>query len=187
MTATETPAAGRADPAALPPGAHAGAVPVRAGGGGWPKWLRRSIIMVVLLACAALLVWGNRHAEVGKVLKDRDPVIVAQLPPPGGRVPQQSEVGAELKQGYDGRLTINGVAIPEEQMEGARNPKTITPDDLRRNGLRPNNHNRVYFTPGKGKVFEKFQTGNLSVSVQYFRDHQSRATGRTITWTITID
>lgn len=187
MSITETPATGNSAGASPPPGSPAGPAPVPGGGGGWPKWLRRSLIAVVLVACAGLLVWGNRHADVGKVPKDRDPVIVAQLPPPGGRVPQQSEVGAELKQGYDGRLTINGVAIPEEQMEGARNPRTITPDDLRKNGLRPNNHNRVYFTPGPGKVFEKFGTGNLYVSVQYFRDHQSRATGRTITWTITID
>lgn len=177
------------DPPSAPAGATGdqGVAPVRAPSYGWPNWLRRSIITVALVFCGVLLVYTGHRAQVGKTPKDRDPVILVQTPPPGGSGLRQSTVSADLKVGYDGRLVINGLPIPEAQMDGARDPSTVAPDDLKANGLRPNNHNHVAFTPGPGKVIEKFDPGQLTISLQYFRDHQARSTGRTITWVVNVD
>jgi hypothetical protein len=153
---------------------------------GWPTWLRRTVIGVTLVVAAGLLVFSYRSADHGTNTKDADPAIVRQFPPPGGTAPRQTTVGADLKPGYDGRLTVNGVAIPEGDMVGARDPQTVSADDLAANGLRPNNHNSVYFTPGPGKAIEKFDPGTVRISVQYFKDRQNHQGGRVISWTINV-
>jgi hypothetical protein len=94
-------------------------------------------------------------------------------------------VFVDLKPGYDGRLTINGIAIPEAEMDGARDPRTVSAEDLAANGLRPNNRNHVGFTPGPGKIIESFDSGILRISVNYFRDRRPE-NNRTISWTATV-
>ncbi len=152
----------------------------------WPRWVRRSVVIVVLVVAVAVLVLAGRRSQVGQAAKDADPVVVAQLPPPDGRALRQTEVGAELKVGYDGRLVVNGVAIPEEQLEGAIDPTTVSPRELAQFGIRPNKRNSVFFQPGPGKVIESFDTGPVAIELRYFKDRQARATGRTISWTITV-
>ncbi len=59
--------------------------------------------------------------ETGGGQDDLDPaVIISLFPTSDAQALRQTEVGADLAQGYDGRLTINGVEIPEEQMDGPR-------------------------------------------------------------------
>ena len=164
-----------------------GPVPPAAASYGWPTWIRRSIITVALLGCAGLIVWANGHSDAGKTPKDPDPVIVSQFPPQGGQAPRQTPITVELKPGYDGRLTINGIAIPESEMDQARDPATVDPKDLAQNGLRPNNHNHVSFAPGPGKVIEQLPSGPVYASVHYFPDHRSPSLGRTISWTFDVD
>ena len=194
------PTDGPSTPAAAPPndggsgdgdaprtgGPGGGNTPVSPVSYGWPNWLRRSIITVLLLGCLSLLVYANNRAHVGERAKDLDPVIIQQIPPPDGRALRQTTISADLKSGYDGRLTIDGVPIPESQMDGARDPSTVDAADLKANGLRPNNHNHVAFTPGAGKVIESLDSGPVIIVLHYFPDHRSESLGRTITWTINV-
>jgi hypothetical protein len=152
---------------------------------GWPTWLRRTIIGVLLVICVGLMAWAGHRSSAGKPVKDKDPVIVLQSPAPGATDIRQVSIGANLRFGYDGRLTINGIAIPESQMDGARDPATLDARDLKENGLRPNNRNSVYFTPGPGKIIDKIPSGTVYVSLRYFPERRPNAGGRTITWTFT--
>lgn len=154
---------------------------------GWPSWLRRTIIAALLVGCVGLIAYGNHRSIVGHTQPGGDPHVLAQVPPPGGNIPRQAAVTVQLQPGYDGRLTINGVAIPEAQMVGARDPDQVSAADLRQNGLRPNNHDTVAFQPGPGKVFTHFPTGTIVISVQYFKDRQAHNTGGTATWTASVD
>ena len=167
----------------FPADAPSAAAPPTVATYGWPTWLRRTLITLALIGCAGLLYWGGHRSDAGKTPKDADPAIVRQYPPPGGTALSQATVGVELRSGYDGRLVINGIAIPEAQMEGARDPATVDPKDLKENGLRPNNRNHVAFTPGPGKVIEKLPEGTIYVSVQYFPERRNHDAGRTIDWT----
>jgi hypothetical protein len=174
-----TTAAPNRDPSTSPPPG-----PPRVG---WPPAVRRSLIAIVLVGCAFALVWANSHAEVGLKSNEVNRLLVAQNPPPGGQAPQQTTVGLELLPGYDGRITINGIVIPEEQMDGAVDPQSLSAADLQKYGIRPNNRNRVYFTPGPGKVIETFKTGTVFVNVRYFRDRQPSKTLNIVSWTFKID
>jgi hypothetical protein len=152
-----------------------------------PDWARRTFMGVVLLAAAAFFVYASSKAETGPPGTDPDPVIISQFPGPGAKALRQTEVGVDLKPGYDGRLTINGIAIPEDQMVGAVDPKTLSADQLRRYGIRPNNRNHVFFLPGEGKAIEKLPQGQVVVSVRYFRERRPDSGGRSVSWTFTVD
>ena len=169
----ETP--GVAVPPTAPPARGAG------------PWVRRGLIAALLLGALAVLVWGGRDADTDGVSTDRDPAIVSQFPMPGATALRQTEIGAMLRPGYDGRLVINGIEVPEDQMEGAIDPNSVSPEQLRRYGIRPNNRNTVYFKPGPGKVLTELPNGEVTVSLRYFKDRQAQARGRTVTWTFQVD
>lgn len=150
-------------------------------------WVRRGVIAALLAGAVAVLVVGGRDADTDGVSTDRDPAIVSQFPMPGATALRQTEIGATLRPGYDGRLVVNGVEIPEDQMMGAIDPNSVTPEELRRFGIRPNNRNTVFFKPGPGKVITELPNGEVTVSVRYFKDRQDQARGRTVTWSFQVD
>lgn len=157
-----------------------------AGGGGGLRenvWVRRIATAAVLLLAAGILAYG---CSVGQSADDAtDSVILEQYPAPGGRALRQTEVGAQLEFGYDGRLVVNGIAIPEEQMEGAVNPAVVSAEDIARYGVRPNNRDRVVFRPGPGKVIEEFEQGEVQITLRYFPDGRQEDS-RTTSWTVTV-
>ncbi|MBX3312912.1 MAG: hypothetical protein KF906_01215 [Actinobacteria bacterium] len=112
--------------------------------------------------------------------------VVAQSPLPDAQAPSQTQVGVDLAEGFDGRLTIAGTPIPEDQLDGARDPATLTEEQLRKYGIRPNNRNHLYFTPGPDKVLEEIPKGEVTVIVTYFRDRQPDVDAGTYSWTFTV-
>jgi hypothetical protein len=153
--------------------------------GGWPNWLRRTLIGVALLtafASAAWLIGGTEPNENADLDKS---VIISLTPNDGAQALRQTQVGADLAVGYDGRLTINGIEIPEDQMVGARDPAQVSPEDLAQNGLRANNRNQVYFKPGPGKVIETFESGTVDITLRYFREGQPGEGAGTVRWSFT--
>lgn len=162
------------------------AAPAPAPIGGWPDWARRTLIAVVLLSALAVAVWMVGSSNSGRDADLDREAIISLTPNDGAQALRQTAVGAELGVGYDGRLTINGIEIPEEQMEGARDPQTMDPKELAQNGVRPNNRNSVYFKPGPGKVIESFEQGPVDIVLRYFKDKQDGTSGGTVRWSIKV-
>ncbi len=153
--------------------------------GGWPNWARRSLIALVLISALAVAVWMVASSNSGQNDGLDKAVIISLTPNDGAQALRQTEVGADLAVGYDGRLTINGIEIPEEQMVGARDPSLVAPDDLKANGLRANNRNQVYFKPGPGKVIETFDQGTVDIVLRYFKE-AGGSNGGTVRWSIKV-
>ena len=151
------------------------------------SWPRRLVIGALLVFCAFVLFRCGHRADTDGKTGDQDPVIVSQTPLPDGHALRQSEVAAVLLEGYDGRLTINGTAIPEGQMEGAIDPSSVSAADYKKYGLRPNNRNTVAFQPGPGKVLTSLPTGQVTVTLHYFRDRLNQQGGRTVSWSFTVE
>ncbi|CAN5188869.1 hypothetical protein BH23ACT2_BH23ACT2_16100 [soil metagenome] len=151
------------------------------------RWARRGGVLMVVAAAVAILVWGNEQTESSLPSGATDSVVQRQQPLPGAIEPRQVDIGAELAIGYDGRVSINGLDIPEEQMRGARDPATVSADDLAEEGLRPNNRNRVFFRPGPGKVIESLPRGEVQITVTYFRDRAPEQDRGSTSWTITVN
>jgi hypothetical protein len=155
-----------------------------------PTWARRTIITVLIGGTFLLAVWGTRASDPGAGGNLRE-AVVSLSPGEGAQAPRQTAVGADLEPGFDGRLTIvsggQTYSIPEEQMEGARDPATVDPQDLAENGIRPNNRNSVFFRPGPGKVIEEFVQGDVTITVRYFEEGLESAGSESVTWTIRVD
>lgn len=149
-------------------------------------WGRRIVIFLALALAVFVLVKGTERAETGLDVIDSNPVIVSQAPLPGSIVLYQTELGVELQPGYDGRLIINGVVIPDDQLEGAVDPSTLTPEQLQQFGVRPNGRNRLFFDPAAGKAIEELPQGVNTVTVQYHRDRQPDVDTGTVSWTFTV-
>jgi hypothetical protein len=140
---------------------------------------------VALVLAAGIFAYSCSKGETSPE-STAHPAIVAQFPAPGGRALRQTDVGAELALGYDGRLTVNGIDIPEEDMEGAVDPDSLTEAELRQYGVRPTSRNRVFFRPGPGKVIEEFEPGEVTIVLRYFKDSRADTTTRVVTWTVHV-
>jgi hypothetical protein len=150
--------------------------------------IRRLVIVAVLAAAFGLLIYGFQDTG-GVGGNEQDAAILRLVPDRNDRVLRQAEVGAELEQGYDGRLSINGVAIPEEQMEGVLSPEALSQltEQERGRGPRPNNKNQVRFKPGPGKAVTRLDTGAVDLQLRYWPIKDGPANAKTFTWTIYVD
>lgn len=154
------------------------------------KWAWRLGSLLVVALAIGLLWLGNQRAEVTQPTSTGDLVVTKLTPGDGAKALRQTQVGANLLDEFDGRLVINGIPIPEEQMEGV-----VSPDSPERRGLdpetasqlRPNNRNRVFFLPGPGKVIEKLPQGDNEITVTYFQDGAPTLRRGSLTWTINVD
>jgi hypothetical protein len=104
---------------------------------------------------------------------NKDPVLTAGnaqmvenlIPRRNSQVPQQSTVGIDLVTGWTGVLQLNGVEIPQDQLQ-------ITPQI----GL-------IEYTPGPGKEVEEFRTGQNCVTAVIWQISDGRGVDdRNITW-----
>lgn len=146
------------------------------------RWVRRVGMTVALVAALAFCVVAIRRApeSTSNGNEATDPAILRQVPVPGGHVLRQSSVGVELKPGYDGRLTIASVPIPEDQMDGAAPPGSPSFDP--RYGVRPNNKQHVFYTPVPGKAVFRYPTGEVHVTVRFWPIAKGPDAARTVSW-----
>lgn len=146
---------------------------------------RRLVIAVALIGALALFWYGTRRGtETGGGVAANDPAVVVKVPGPGDRVLRQSQVGAELKQGYDGQLVIDGHEIPEDQLEGAI--PASSPEYDPKLGVRPNNKNKLFFVPGAGKRITTLPPGEVQVVLHFWPIQDGPRLAKTISWTFSV-
>lgn len=118
------------------------------------------LVAVVLIAIAGQL----RGAPTDPPL--RDAAVEAFEPPDGspGAI-RQSRIGIDLVTGWTGVLVVNGIEIPEDQLD--------------RNGPL----NQVFFTPGEGKEIERLAPGAVEVTALIWRlVGETRDDARSVVW-----
>ena len=118
--------------------------------------VRRVITTLVIVACIGGLALAVQHTERG----DKDvasltgaprTVVELQAPAPESSVLSQAQLLIDLTTDYDASFVVNGVLIPDGQLQ--KRPEL----------------NQVLFTPGPGKVVEKFPAGRNCVEADIFR------------------
>lgn len=132
----------------------------------------RRVVLGLLLVVAVGMFWlAGRNGNA-----DPEPVVsesaVEQLIPADGSpsVLRQAEIGIDLKDGWTGELSVNGVFIPEDQ--------------LRRNEPLA----QIFFTPGPGKEIEQYRSGTVVVVASIWRpiDGETREDGRQVVWRFNV-
>jgi hypothetical protein len=147
---------------------------------------RRVVIAALVVAClAGLVVAALLSAGPGEEAVSSGSPIVRQVPGDGDTALRQSEVGVELTPGWEGQLVVNGVLIPDEQLQG-RDPSATNElgEPAASQGNAPN---LLFFQPGEGKVIEQFSTGRVCAAATYFRTADGLGTARTTSWCFEVD
>jgi hypothetical protein len=113
--------------------------PPTAGTPHYPRWLWGFGLLVILIVGGAItaLVFVSEDSNNNV----RDAAIEQYIPVEGNKIFQQAPVGIDLSPGYDGTLALNGVAIPDDELD--KTPAL----------------NLVMFTPGPGKSVETYSEG----------------------------
>ncbi|MEY2430868.1 MAG: hypothetical protein QOC92_593 [Acidimicrobiaceae bacterium] len=119
--------------------------------------IRRVLTTLVIAACVVGLAVAVQHTQRG----DKDEpkftgqasksVIELQAPAPESSVLSQAQLLIDLTTSYDASFVVNGVLIPDDQLQ--KRPEL----------------NQVIFSPGPGKVIEKFPAGRNCVEANIFR------------------
>lgn len=151
------------------------------------RWPRRFAMLAALALAVVFCVRAIQRAPSPGVARSdaTDPAIVRQVPAPGGHVLHQTSVGVDLLPGYDGRLTIDNTVIPEDEMDGAAPPGSPAYDP--RYGVRPNNKEHVFFTPGAGKVINQYGTGEVHISVRFWHIVDGERSARSVSWAFFVN
>ena len=136
--------------------------------------LRRVLIALVVIGCLAGVVFAFTLVDTDDGTDDiaiTDSGPAEQLiPPRGSEILRQDVVGVDLRPGWTGVLIVNGVEIPEDQLDL---------DNLDSLG-------QVLFTPGDGKAIEQYEAGENCVTAVAWRVEESRADARNIDWCFNV-
>ena len=132
--------------------------------------LRRVLVVLAVIACLAGIVFAFTLVDTDDGTNDiavTDAGPVEQLiPPRGSEILRQEAVGVDLRPGWTGVLVINGVEIPEDQI-----------DDTNLASL---------YTAGDGKAVERFEAGENCITAVVWRVEESPADSRDVDWCFNV-
>lgn len=115
------------------------------------------LVVIVVAIVAAIRISADRpETEI--------PGVVSLVPGPGEQVLLQSPIGVVLAPAYDATLSVNGVAIPEGQINAPLNP------------------GEVIFQPGQGKVITELLPNVNCMQAQVWRRELGPQTATTREW-----
>jgi len=131
---------------------------------------------------AALIFFGLSKAVTGNASQHL-PAQIQSITPlrSATQVQQQERVQVDLIDGYTGILTVNGVELPTFDISNLVTPPgqqaTVPPETI----FEPGN-NTLTFTPVKGALVEKFNTGVNTVLVRYWKITDGPSYSKSFTW-----
>jgi hypothetical protein len=151
----------------------------------------RRIDRTLLLASLAialglvLIVYALARAETGSTGDDYPAAVEDLSPVPNAvQVLAQTQVVADLAEGYEGRFVIDGVALD-----------TIRLDELPTGDVEPGaqidvppgvvfepGNGTLTYTPGEGAPIERFGQGRHTVQVIFWRSDAGPGRARSYTW-----
>ena len=137
--------------------------------------LRVLVVGGIVLVGVTLLIVGGRAQVNGPATIQRNPEIVTLEPNESDQLLPQGEVGAQLRAGLIGQLSIDGRPIPQDQITGDA-------------GL-----GEVLFDPGPGKDIQEFSKGGHTAVLEWWPNtiataEQARALHqfRSYTWSFNV-
>jgi hypothetical protein len=138
--------------------------------------------LVLIGYAVARSVTGDEVTHLPAAIERISPV------PDAVQVLAQSQVVVDLAEGFEGRMTVDGVEFPTQRMEDLTNdnvePGTqveIPPGVV----LEPGN-DTLTFTPGPGIDVEKFDDGVHRVTVIYWPTERGEGAARSYSWSFTV-
>lgn len=121
-------------------------------------------VSVLLAAAFAALYVGFNSAKDPAPTESRSTSVLSFSPGEGETALRQSRIYAELKPGYVGVLVVDGIEIPEDQLEHLEGS------------------NFVGYTPGEGTETGELKPGPRCATVVFWEPAAGRGTADTFRW-----
>jgi hypothetical protein len=150
-----------------------------------PKLLVASLVIAIGLV---LIGYALLRAVTGDEAANLPPAVEEVTPSPAAiQVPQQSQVVADLKAGYEGRLVIDGVQLPTIRLDqlGSVDIEPGEQIDVPPGVLYEPGNATLTYTPSENAPIERFESGPHTVTVIYWLSEQGPSRARSFTWTFT--
>jgi hypothetical protein len=141
---------------------------------------RRLLVSLLVTLGLGSIVYGFAAAQTGNdCITDKESIERIE-PGCGDRILRQSEVGADLKAGLTGALTIDGVDLPTFDVN------TATPTEADRLMAQyDQGTGTILFTPRPGAMIEEFTAGRHTIVLTYGPLDQPD-TRHTFSWTFDV-
>ncbi len=135
--------------------------------------LRRIVLVALVLVGLAGVVVAFTLVETeddpnGVTVTDTGP-IQRLVPPRDAEILRQEPVGYDLNPGWTGVLQLNGVEIPDDQID----PVGVPIGEIR-------------YTVGDGKAVERFEAGQNCATAIVWRVEQTRDDSRSESWCFNV-
>lgn len=151
----------------------------------WKLW----IACLPIAAGVLLIAFGLATSITGDDVTKLPTAIESISPPPDAvQVLAQSNVVVDLDEGYEGRLTVDGIDFPTRTLEefSSANVEPGTQVDIPAGVLFEPGNDTLTFTPGPDIEITRFGEGTHTVRVEYWRATVGEQEARSYTWTFNV-
>ena len=121
-------------------------------------------LVVIVVVCGYVLAQLYSDDDTSP----QDAAIEQLLPAPESKILQQEQVGIDLAAGYEGRLAVNGVPLPDDEVQAV--PQL----------------NQIFFQPGPGKAFEQWPAGRNCTVATFWRSETGPSQSAVRSWCFTV-
>lgn len=129
--------------------------------------VRAGLTALGITVAVGLIVAGFRIAETDEAVT-LPPEVQSITPAVGSLIRPQGHITIDLADAYTGVLSLDGVEIPEDQVQ-----RTV---EL----------GRISFRPGPTGDMERFEVGEHRVTVEYWRRTETRADSSSFSWAFRV-
>lgn len=136
-----------------------------------------------------LIAFGLIRSQTGDDVSDLPDAIEDIHPTPDAvQVLAQTDVLVDLADGYEGRLTVDGLDFETRRLEDFANidVEPGTQIDVPPGVVFEPGNSTLRFTPGAGIAIETFEQGLHTVRVVYWRTEIGEQEARSYTWTFNV-
>lgn len=120
--------------------------------------------LITLAVAAFVAAYLSTSEDDGSGTGTDGEFVERLLPERDSQIVQQGTVGIDLAPGWEGSLTIDGVAIPDDELDVTASL------------------NLVQFTPGEGKAMRTLPVGNRCAQARVWESASGPEAARTVTW-----
>jgi len=141
-----------------------------------PRWAQRqkrgfqpryvAYVVLVLVPIVAIVLLAQHYSDPDN--SPQEAGIELLIPAPESKILQQAQVGIDLAAGYEGRLAVNGVPLPDDEV-------TAVPQ-----------LNQIFFQPGAAKAFEQWPAGRNCVVATFWRSETGPSQSAVRSWCFTV-
>ena len=147
---------------------------------------KQNLIVSVGLGFGAVFIWLGANSAVTGRDAMRIPAVIEEMSPgPGDEVLQQSQVSVDFIDGYEARLSIDGIALDTTRLDELSATASANPGsqvDLPPTAIWDPGNFIISYTPQQGAPIESFSQGTHKVTVTFWKLVDGEQKSRSFSW-----